>query len=776
MDYLTWNDSIGAKFFTPEAQDRRVYLYVTTSVIREIGKSSGAGMPEFLAAIRKGPPWVLHGNVCERAFHCFSSWRRRNLKYPPYLAYLGLFALAAGHGDFAINAYYPRLRRLLGETPRAGRYPAFSSMRKLWEDLENWTLRDKHGALGIFQARITSRFIHVGIPISQTILSEQERLALPSIFATAAIDPASAPSEAVLVDALIKHGGSRLRPRTRTILEQRSQSEDEFEALIDAVLQELAEWDGTVISLGEETARKSIFGTARLWCEVDSISERMQLRLLCRSRHEFPEDGLLLKFVGDTEQYRCDEFRDGWSTPLRSEYGDFDAAQIDWCSGIRLREVDRNWRFSLNSSPVRLLVSGASEGLSGYVEAQRLAPNMPFLLLVRHDCDEVIEEWGRGGGCSGLRRMDVQSGLPSGWSAFSADYAIDDDLVRDTFPVLSFPMTVQISFQGGISASASTYFSFALPEVSVIGASPSAELFCNGESLGMRSPSALQLSGKFADDAKLTFEVRAGKQTISRRAIYVWSGISWPDVKPVCWCDSNGRLCNESTKPRAAGSLTVASDISSFDDLLREEPLPDDVLICPADRSSTGAFKPLEPESPTVVTPQPQPAAVLPEAELRNLIAGWKSDITQGIEESRSVGMKSRPRGAELTEGYLQYLAGSQIVGRRNWFRCIRELSDAAKSPDEIIRTVAAALLQLVFHKLGRSENVRELADRQFPIHFERLRSFMTLLAGQELSEICMTGIGIGDISPIKADTELEESLFSHRATEEHQWTSESPN
>lgn len=761
MDYLSWNDGIGARFLTPEAKDRRVYLYVTTAVIREIGKSNGAGMPEFLAAIRKGPPWVSHGNVCERAYQCLSAWRRRNLKYPPYLAYLGLFALAAGHGDFAVNAYYPRLRKLLGETPKAGTYRGFSSMRKLWEDLENWTLRDKHGALGIFQARITSRFIHVGIPISQTILSEQERLALPSIFAAAAIDPASAPSEAVLVDALIKHGGSRLRPRTRTILEQRSQSEDEFEALIDAVLQELAEWDGTVISLGEETRRKSIFGTARLWCEVDPISERMQLRLLCRSRHEFPEDGLLLKFVGDTEQYRCDEFRDGWSTPLRSEHDDFDAAQIDWCSGIRLREVNRNWRFSLNSSPVRLLISGACEGLSGYVEAQRLTPNMPFLLLVRDDCEDTIEEWGRGGGCYGLRRMDIQSGLPRGWSAFSAGYAVDDALVRDAFPVLSFPTTVQISFQGGISASPSTYFSFALPDVSVIGASPRAELFCNGESLGLCSPSTLQLPGEFADEAKLTFEVRAGKQTISRRAIYVQSGIAWPDVKPVCWCDSNGQPCNESTKPRAAGSLTAGSDIPSFSDLLHEEPLPDDLLICSADRSSTGTFKQPQPVGPTVVTPPPQPAAVLPEPELRNLIAGWKNDITQGIEGPRGVGMKSRPRGAELTEGYLQYVAGAEIDGRRNWFRCIRELADAVKSPDEIVRTVAAALLQLVFYRLGRSENVRELANRQFPMHFERLRSFMTLLAGHERSEICMTGIGIGDISPLKADIELERSLLS---------------
>jgi hypothetical protein len=259
MDYLSWNNSIGARFFTPEVKDRRVYLYVTADLIREVGKPSGAGMPDFLVAVKRGPEWVSHGNVCERADQCLSGWRRRKLQYPPYLAYLGLFALAAGlRGDFASNAYYPRLRKLLGETPTSGTYRGFSAMRNLWEDLENWSQREMRGSQGIFQARVTSRFIHVGIPISQTILSEQERLALPSIFAEAAIDPASTPSEALLLDALIKYGGSRLRPRTRTILEERTKSEEEFEALIDAVIQELAEWDGTVIPLGEETTRRSI--------------------------------------------------------------------------------------------------------------------------------------------------------------------------------------------------------------------------------------------------------------------------------------------------------------------------------------------------------------------------------------------------------------------------------------------------------------------------------------------------------------------------------------
>lgn len=767
MDYLGWNDTIGARFFTSASKDRRVYLYVTADVVREIGKSSGVGMPDFLAAVKKGPDWITHGNLCERADRCLSGWRRRKLAFPPYLGYLGLFALAAGvkgdRGEFAGHAYYPRLRKVLGEPVKAGTYPGFSSMRLLWEDLENWSQRDMGGALGVFQARVTSRFIHVGIPISQTILSEQERLALPSIFADAAIDPASSPSEALLIDALIQYGGSRLRPRTRTILEERSRREEEFEALIDAVLQELSDWDGTVIPLDEETPRKSVCGTARLSCEFDEISRRMHSRLLCRSRHEFPEDGLLLKFVGESEQYQCDEFRDGWSTPLRSEQEEFDAAHIDWCSGVRLREVNRNWRFSLSSSPVRLLVSGASEGLSGYIEAQRLTPSTPFRLLVRNDCEALICEWGRTKGCVGLEEIDIQKGLPRGWSLYRADCAVDDTLVRDAFPSLSFPTTVQISFDGGVSISPSTYFNFALPKVTVVGASPSAELFCNSELLGPCSSPAIQLSWNRKGDPKLSLEVQECGKTISRRAIYAQVGLPWPDSKPVNWCDSTGEPCSDAASPRVSGAMLVSVQTIVFDEWVNAELLPPDIAIYPTDPAATRGFERPEPGANPIPSELTEPTETLGEQEIRNVIAIWKGDVTRGVDSAASLGMMSRPRAAELSEGFLQYVAGAENNGGRNWFRCIKELSIAAESTDEIVRTVAAALLQLVFYKLNRTEKTLELANRVLPTHFERLKSFMTLLADKPCVDVSLSGVGITDISPLQADTDLEKSLLGQK-------------
>ncbi len=227
MDYLSWNDMIAARLFTSEMKNRRVYLYVTPDVIRGIGKVVNVGLPDFIAAIRKGPGWVSYGGICARAEQSLDGWRRHRpqLHYPPYIAYLAFFVLAAGAGrggEFAAHAYYPRLRKLLGEEPVAGTYAGFGEMRRLWDDLEQWTQRDRGGELGIFEAHVSSCFVHVGIPISQTILSEQERLALPAIFADGALDPTAAPSEVLLSELLLRHGQSSLRAPTLRILEGRT--------------------------------------------------------------------------------------------------------------------------------------------------------------------------------------------------------------------------------------------------------------------------------------------------------------------------------------------------------------------------------------------------------------------------------------------------------------------------------------------------------------------------------------------------------------------------
>src|SRR5205823_9510154 len=118
-------------------------------------------------------------------------WRERDLKLPPYVGYLALFVLAAGaEGEFAAHAYYPRLHQL-ASLPGEGMPPEFDRMLTLWDDLERWSTGDKAGEVGVFIVRRSGKWVNVGLPLGQTMLVEQERKALPGIFAKANLDPTS---------------------------------------------------------------------------------------------------------------------------------------------------------------------------------------------------------------------------------------------------------------------------------------------------------------------------------------------------------------------------------------------------------------------------------------------------------------------------------------------------------------------------------------------------------------------------------------------------------
>ncbi len=92
-------------------------------------------------------------------------------------------------------------------------------MRELWgADLETSSQSDKRGEIGIFEYPATGRFVNVGVPISQTILTEQERRDLPLIFADAGLDAGLPPPKSDLARILQEFGEGRLRPRTLRIL------------------------------------------------------------------------------------------------------------------------------------------------------------------------------------------------------------------------------------------------------------------------------------------------------------------------------------------------------------------------------------------------------------------------------------------------------------------------------------------------------------------------------------------------------------------------------
>jgi hypothetical protein len=487
MDYLEWNNAIGTRFFNPDRSGARVFLYVTNDIINEMGAPHGIGLSEFVSEVKAGPPWntCQTKGICRQALQAFSNWRKRGLVYPPYLAYLGLFVLACQvESGFARHSYYPGLRLLLGEKPESGMYPRFDRLYHLWDDLALWSNQDKGGDWGIFDADIVGEWMHVGLPRAQTLLTDEERSNLPLQFAENYFDPSSPPSERELAFLLSNDSHHYLRPRTKELLRSTGKSDLPIRtALLEVILDELINWNGTIpagIHSGEKSHNS--LGHLRLSMNLDRTARKVRFFLRCRSKCEYPNEGLKLSGGPVQNHLFCYEDWQGWSTPLsesETRSGIFDPSKIDWQEGLSLIDHEHSWKTALSKHPVRVMVSAKPFGFDGFIEESQIPQGRPFYLLAQNNCTETIHKWGSTC-CRGFSVVDITAGLPPGWQLYSVEDAHSDDYLRDAFPFLSFPTILRIQFRGGLKMRGNQYFVFALPQIEVTGAPEACNVFCNG--------------------------------------------------------------------------------------------------------------------------------------------------------------------------------------------------------------------------------------------------------------------------------------------------------
>lgn len=548
MDYLAWNDAIGARFFNPDRSGARVFLYVTTDVVTEVGAPHDADLDDFIGAVKTGPPWnTRHGrSICQQALQAFDAWRGRNLEYPPYLAYLALFALAdtIEVEGFSRSSYYPGLRQLLGEEPVSGWFPSFDKIYELWFDLEVWTNEDKNGELGIFGADILGSREYVGLPKAQTILTDDERHKLPLLFAEAGFDPSSPPSDTELAYLLSRETHHYLLPHTKHILNAREHTDNESgrNVLVGAILDELESWDGSAppqAGLGEE-ARRSL-GNLRLVMTLDLTARTAHFALRCRSHREYPEEGLELRDDGSLGSLYCFEDYQDWSTLLAnddSQTGILDASRLDWRNGLCLADEEHSWRVTLAGRSVRVLVK-APFGFDGFVEESQIPKGRKFYLLSHADNAEALVRWGSES-CDGFRAEREVSGLPGSWNLYYVERANSDVLLRDAFPFLAFPTVLRIHLRGGLKVRGNQYFTFALPQVEVTGAVDDANVYCNDHQLNPDPETGLYTIPDALCARRLIVEVRRNGECVRSRSLYAVETVAWRDAVSTACLDKFG--------------------------------------------------------------------------------------------------------------------------------------------------------------------------------------------------------------------------------------------
>lgn len=528
--YLRWNDALSGHFFSQEMAGRNVHLYINQRLVSDLEARLEPEAGKFLDAIAAGPAWATRQGVCQCALQAFESWRSRQLAYPPYLAYLCLFVLAGGtEGDYAVNAYYPRLRELLGE-PGEGTLPSFHRMDQLWDDLETWSVLDKHGELGLFHARRIGGYVHVGYPLAQTMLTEQERQSLPKLFYDAGLDPTSNPPSDELARSLRRFGPGNLQARTMRLVNTRYDPEM-YQALLASVSEELAEWDGQVsdTTAGTTTTRLGFAGLRICLTDLDTTANRVACSLRCKLNREFPEDGVVLKVPGDPVRLMAEDYLSGWSTTLHNVLtGDvIDASRFDWEYGVTMSAEYGSWRVKLPGRQVRMFLDGRPEGLPGLIEVQALPRGQSFFLAYAQSAWEGIEKWVHSQ-CTGFVEYPALRGLPPGWKLGKIDAAISDEAISAQFPFMSFPATTRLKLVGGIRSSrGANYFDFAPPQVLLEGAPAGTIVSCNGQRLVANDGVGLvSLPPGLPVESRISIEATLGEKSLARQFLFLTGDFS----------------------------------------------------------------------------------------------------------------------------------------------------------------------------------------------------------------------------------------------------------
>lgn len=470
MSYLDWNNRLAQKFFNEEMAGREVLLYATKEIINEIGSGFG-NVNDFVHCVQdEGPPWTTRSGICQKALQAYENWRRRNLEYPPYIAFLALFVLSEDvEGDFASHAYYPRLWTLLGQPEERGPLPSFNRMWKLWDDLEKWSKEDKNEELGRFTARIRGDMMHIGLPLSQTLLSHKERSDLPVIFSEAELDPTDIPAVDAVKDILLQYGrpGHLLERRTLRLLEASDDENRQMRnALLELVLDELADWDGLVPEIESPDtihAREAKTGL-RLCMEIDSLAGTIKTFLRFKTNRTIPDEGLNFKKAGSEKILTCFEAIPYWSSRLKDQTTarPFDSSSIDWRTDLKLKDPENNWTANLKDADVRLFIPGKREGLpENWIESHHLDRHGEFMIAAYSGMKEIIKEWGLQY-CENFQEKSY-SGSPPGWTLFYIKNATKSCFGVD---ILTLSDLLRIRLEGGIKTGrGNTFLKFGLPSI-----------------------------------------------------------------------------------------------------------------------------------------------------------------------------------------------------------------------------------------------------------------------------------------------------------------------
>jgi hypothetical protein len=487
-DYIKWNNRLAKFFFNEEMAGREVLLYVNRQIIHSIGEGLG-DVEHFINSVKIGPPWVTRSGLCQKALQAYEGWRNMDDTYPPYIAFLVLFVLAEDiEGDFAPNSYYPKLNKLLGLPQEQNSPPSFYRMSELWADLQKWSREDRHEELGRFVFRIRGEWRHVGLPLSQTLLSHNERENLKVIFDRADLDPTDAPAVDIMNRLLLRYGTRLhlLQNRTLDVLVSPIAQDIVLKnALLEFIYEELADWDGTTPSTDKATVKESRTGL-RICIHEDILSKKMEAYFRFKTNRKMPEAELNFIWAIGNKTLTCFESNANWSSPLKEQPSSriFNASSISWTEAFELKDLENNWQAKLHGAHIRVFIPGKNEGLPDWIESHHLERQTEFLVAANSDEVGKITAWGSGH-CERFYEKS-HDGLPPGWSMYFGKNATNSCAGVDS---LTLSDLVQMKIIGGIKIGrGNTYLKFGLPRIILTNVTGLEKIKINGSEIERIDP------------------------------------------------------------------------------------------------------------------------------------------------------------------------------------------------------------------------------------------------------------------------------------------------
>ncbi len=193
-----WNRAICGEFFAGQHRDQPVYLDLDPPVLARMAAQVGEGQDDPENALLDAVVPTLHVRPpgIRSLFHSHASrlhdWQVNGREgAPPFLAVLAFTCIIADRmgsdEQWAGNNYYGRLGDALRLAPgdaerRSNAQKDFQRQAFLfWDALNRW-LRDNEGRLGLPTATAFDHRRHIGLPLSQVLLREDDRRHLADLF------------------------------------------------------------------------------------------------------------------------------------------------------------------------------------------------------------------------------------------------------------------------------------------------------------------------------------------------------------------------------------------------------------------------------------------------------------------------------------------------------------------------------------------------------------------------------------------------------------------